>query len=63
MPPGVETLTNLGTTYLELHRFQEDREYFSRVIELNKNYEYASGNIRNNICQPNIGERVLICLQ
>ena len=43
LPPGVETLSNLGTLFL----FQPDadlrraRKYLRRVLELNPSYEYA----------------------
>ncbi|MCI0487658.1 MAG: tetratricopeptide repeat protein [Blastocatellia bacterium] len=41
LPPGVETLTNLGTVLSELSRQDEARKYLERAIELNPQYEYA----------------------
>lgn len=41
LPPGVETLSNLGTAYLVSADTFEARRYLQRVIRLNKYYEYA----------------------
>lgn len=41
LPPGVETLTNLGTVLIDLQRYDEARAYLRRANELNPNYEYA----------------------
>jgi tetratricopeptide (TPR) repeat protein len=41
LPPGVETLTNLATTYLYMGRYEEARAYLDRAIALNPDYEYA----------------------
>ena len=41
LPPGVETLSNLGTAYLVSEDTQEARRYLNKVIQLNRYYEYA----------------------
>jgi tetratricopeptide (TPR) repeat protein len=41
LPPGVETLSNIGTVLLTSRKYAEAREYFERAIELNPAYEYA----------------------
>lgn len=39
--PGVETLTNLATSYLGLGRYGEAATYAARAVEINRNYEYG----------------------
>jgi tetratricopeptide (TPR) repeat protein len=39
--PGVETLSNIGTAYLYLGRYEDARRYLDDVIKLNPEYEYA----------------------
>ncbi len=41
LPPGVETLTNLATTLLNLSRMSESRSYAEAAIKTNPDYEYA----------------------
>ena len=41
LTPGVETLTNLATTLLDLHRSPETREYLDRTRKINPFYEYG----------------------
>ncbi len=41
LPAGVETLSNLGATYLVKGDYPLARDYFSQVIKLNPAYEYA----------------------
>ncbi|HSE18460.1 MAG TPA: tetratricopeptide repeat protein [Pyrinomonadaceae bacterium] len=41
LTPGVETLTNLATTLLDLHRSPEAREYLDRARKINPFYEYG----------------------
>jgi predicted Zn-dependent protease len=41
LPPGVETLANLGTVSMELSRGAEARAYLERIVTLNPQYEYA----------------------
>jgi len=41
LPPGVETLTNMGTILIELARGLEARTYLERSLALNPRYEYA----------------------
>ncbi|MFY9622484.1 MAG: tetratricopeptide repeat protein [Pyrinomonadaceae bacterium] len=41
LPPGVETLTNMGTLLSELGNQEEARAYLDRAITLNRDYEYA----------------------
>ncbi len=39
--PGVETLSNLGTTLFYLKRYPEARGYLEQAVTLNPKYEYA----------------------
>src|SRR5439155_24391248 len=41
LPPGVETLTNIGTLLSELGKEERARAYLDRAISLNRDYEYA----------------------
>lgn len=41
LPPGVETLTNLATTHLELGELEESAHFSERAIAINKLYEYG----------------------
>lgn len=41
LTPGVETLSNIGTTYLCLGRGADARSYLARAIQLNPGREYA----------------------
>lgn len=41
LPPGVETLTNMGTLLSELGKEERARAYLDRAISLNRDYEYA----------------------
>lgn len=41
LTPGVETLTNLATTLLDLHRSQEARDYLDKARKINPFYEYG----------------------
>lgn len=41
LPPGVETLTNMGTLLSELKEEEKARAYLDRAISLNRDYEYA----------------------
>jgi TPR repeat protein len=41
LPPGVETLSNIGTLLLTKGKRVQAREYFERAIKLNPAYEYA----------------------
>jgi tetratricopeptide (TPR) repeat protein len=41
LPPGVETLTNLGTTLFALDEYSAARDYFQKATDLNPRYEYG----------------------
>jgi tetratricopeptide (TPR) repeat protein len=41
LPPGVETLTNMGTLLSELGKEEKARVYLDQAISLNRDYEYA----------------------
>lgn len=41
LPPGVETLSNVATTYIYLERYGDARNYLNQAIHMNPNYEYA----------------------
>ena len=41
LTPGVETLTNLATTLLDLHRSPEARNYLDKARKINPFYEYG----------------------
>jgi hypothetical protein len=41
LPPGVETLTNLATTLLDLDRSEEARDYLQKARDMNPYYEYG----------------------
>jgi tetratricopeptide (TPR) repeat protein len=41
LTPGVETLTNLATTLLDLHRSPEARDYLDKARKINPFYEYG----------------------
>jgi Skp family chaperone for outer membrane proteins len=41
LPPGVETLANMGTILIELSKGPEARNYLKRILTLNPQYEYA----------------------
>jgi tetratricopeptide (TPR) repeat protein len=41
LQPGVETLTNVATTYIYLGQFGDARNYLNQTIRINPSYEYA----------------------
>lgn len=41
LQPGVETLTNVATTYIYLGRYGDARNYLNQTIRINPSYEYA----------------------
>jgi tetratricopeptide (TPR) repeat protein len=41
LQPGVETLTNVATTYIYLGQFGDARNYLNQAIGINRSYEYA----------------------
>jgi tetratricopeptide (TPR) repeat protein len=66
LPPGVETLCNLGTLYLTRggsHDLVQARSYFTRAIALNPNYEFAYYKLAQTWEMDQLREKVIETLK
>jgi hypothetical protein len=63
LPPGVETLANLGTVLIELSRGAEARTYLEYSITLNPQYEYSYYRIAQSWEKENRIDEVLETLR
>jgi tetratricopeptide (TPR) repeat protein len=63
LPPGVETLSNIGTVLLTQGKFARAREYLERAISLNPAYEYAYYRIAQSWEEERWREKLVATLQ
>jgi len=63
LAPGVETLSNIGTTYLYMGRGADARSYLARAIQLNPGREYAYYRTAQSWDQENHRDKVLEVLK
>ena len=63
LPPGVETLSNIGTVLLTQGRYARAREYFERAVALNPAYEYAYYRIAQSWEKERWREKLVATLQ